>query len=200
MEKIEPTLIILFQFLLPGFLTAWVFHALSSYPKQSQFERIVQALIFTILIQVFSNITKHMLLYVGQCVSLGVWDKDSELIASIICAFLLGLLLTYFSNNDKFHCFMRRLNITRETSYASEWFGAFSQNIGYVVLHLDGNRRIMGWPIEWPTEPKIGNFLLTDACWLSEENVITELSNVKVILIDSTKVEMVEFIKLTEGN
>ncbi len=40
-------------FLLPGFITAWIFYGLTSHPKPSQFERTIQALIFTFIIQIF---------------------------------------------------------------------------------------------------------------------------------------------------
>ena len=37
--------------LLPGFLAAWIFYALTAHPKQGPFERVVQALIFTGIVQ-----------------------------------------------------------------------------------------------------------------------------------------------------
>ncbi len=33
--------------LLPGFVAAWIFYGLTAPPRQSPFERVVQALIFT---------------------------------------------------------------------------------------------------------------------------------------------------------
>ena len=38
-------------FLLPGFVAAAVFYSLTSHPKPSNFERVVQALIFTIVVE-----------------------------------------------------------------------------------------------------------------------------------------------------
>lgn len=43
-------------FLLPGFVAAAVFYSLTSHTKPSAFERIVQALIFTIFVQVIVTI------------------------------------------------------------------------------------------------------------------------------------------------
>lgn len=106
--------------------------------------------------------------------------------------------LTYYSNNDKFHRFLRKLNITKETSYASEWFSAFSSNITYVVLHLNDGRRIYGWPREWPTEPSIGHFVLQQASWLDDDNKQVSLDGVKSILIKGADVDMVEFMKIDE--
>ena len=193
MEGLDTELIELLKFLLPGFFCAWIFHALSSFPKQSQFERIVQALIFTILVQGISYLTKEAIFFCGRYVSLGSWDENADVVLSLLSAIGLGLLITYFSNNDKFHKFLRSLNITRETSYASEWFGAFSDNVTYIVLHLDGGRRLYGWPIEWPTEPMSGHFVLTNASWLNDDNSPTDLAGVKSILVRGTDVQMVEF-------
>ncbi len=196
MDALDSELIELLQFLLPGFVAAWVFHALSSYPKSSQFERIVQALILTILVQGIVYLAKYALFGIGNFWSIGVWAEGSDVIASLACAFGLGFTLVYFSNNDKFHSFLRKLGITRETSYASEWFGAFSSNVTYVVLHLKGERRLFGWPIEWPTESGKGHFLITDASWLDDQNKQTELTGVQSILIPGSSVRMVEFMDL----
>jgi len=193
MESIDTELVGLLKFLLPGFFAAWIFHALSSYPKQAQFERVVQALIFTILIQGMMYLSKAVVFFIGKYVSFGVWIEGGDLVLSLLSAIVLGFLITYFSNNDKFHKVLRNLNITRETSYASEWFGAFSGNVTYVVLHLIDGRRIYGWPIEWPTEQKNGHFSLTSASWLNDDNSQTELNGVKSILIRGSDVHMVEF-------
>ena len=37
------------SFLLPGFVAAAIFYSLTSYPKPSPFDRVVQALIFTVI-------------------------------------------------------------------------------------------------------------------------------------------------------
>jgi len=198
MDNLDAEMIDLLKFLLPGFLSAWVFYALSSFPKQSEFERVVQALIFTILIQGISYLLKSGLFWLGSYVCFGVWVDGGDLILSLATAIGLGLLITYYSNNDRFHRLLRALNITRETSYASEWFGAFADNVTYVVLHLDGGRRIYGWPMEWPTEPTVGHFVLTNASWLNDDNTQLELTGVKNILIRGSDVHMVEFMKIAE--
>ena len=38
-------------FLLPGFVSAAVFYSLTSHPKPNEFGRVIQALIFTIIVQ-----------------------------------------------------------------------------------------------------------------------------------------------------
>lgn len=202
METFAKDFVSLLQYLLPGFVAAWIIFCFTSYPKPSQFERVVQALIFTVFIQGFVYLIKAILFYVGRSWPLFVWDSHSDLIWSLVVAILLGIIFSCFANNDKFHKMFRKLGITRETSYPSEWFGAFLKNVTYVVLHLDGERRLYGWPIEWPSEPEKGHFVLQQASWLNDE-AINEvdrqipLTGVSSIMVDVKEVTMVEFMEKT---
>lgn len=195
MENITKDIITLLHFLLPGFISAWIFYALTSYPKPSQFERIVQALIFTIFVQAMVFFSKATLFLFGRYYYIAVWDNSSSLIWSIACAILFGFLFSYYANNDKLHKIFRDKGITRQSSYASEWFSAFL-NVTYVVLHLNDERRLYGWPLEWPSEPHKGHFLMTDAAWLDGEKEIP-LTGVDNILIDAKEVKWVEFMTKT---
>jgi hypothetical protein len=190
-------LVLLFQYLLPGFVAAWIFYAFTSFPKPSQFERVVQALIFTIFVQATVHITKTLLSMAGSKYPIfPCWDDRSYLIWSIIYALFLGLVFSYYSNNDKIHKLLRDWGITRETSYPSEWFGAFLNNITYIVLHLDGERRLYGWPKEWPSEPTKGHFVLIQPSWLVDNNEIP-ITGVSSIMVDVKHVKMVEFMEKT---
>ena len=126
-------------------------------------------------------------------------SNSFNLIWSVIFAIILGFIFSYYSNNDKLHKFLRDKNITRETSYASEWFGAFLKNVTYIVLHLKDGRRLYGWPREWPTDPKNGHFVIEQASWLEENNEI-ELEEVNQVLIDTSQVELVEFMEKSWEN
>jgi hypothetical protein len=63
---------------------------------------------------------------------------------------------------------------------------------------LAGSRRISGYPVEWPTEPNVGHFRLTDAAWINDDNSETVLYTDQSILIEAKQVEMVELLKSTE--
>ena len=194
MEHIASDIITILQYLLPGFIAAWIFYALTSYPKQSQFERVIQALIFTMVVQGLVLVIQ----YCAENIFQFSWSKNINLVSSLIVSITFGLVISYFANNDKFHKLLRYLKITKETSYASEWFGAFSDRITYVVLHLNDGRRIYGWPVEWPTEPNNGHFLLKDSNWLKDDNSEIPLTGVDGILIDGSNVELVEFMELNQ--
>jgi len=182
--------------LMPGFLTAWVVYGLTTYTKPSQFERLVQALIYSFIVGTLVAAAEPLLLLASKVVRLGTWDHSAEVIASAIFAIALGLLLSFFMTNDAFFRQARRLGITSRTAFPSEWYGAFAvRPPRYVVLHLEGGRRITGYPMEWPTEPISGHFKLTDAAWLDDQNKEIPLDMNDSILIAAKQVEMVEFLK-----
>lgn len=91
---------------------------------------------------------------------------------------------------------MRAFGITCQTSFSSEWYGTFSRNEGYVVLHLTGQRRLYGWAEEWPNRPDQGHFVMARAEWL-EDGKRTELIGVHRILIRAEDVEMVEMMEIS---
>lgn len=196
MENFSKDLITLLQYLLPGFISAWIFYALTTYPKPSQFERTIQALIFTIFVQALLNILKSTLLYFGQFYVISIWNETAEWFWLVACGVFLGLIFSYFANNDKAHKIFRWARITTKTSYPSEWFGAFQNNVTFIVLHLKDERRLYGWPLEWPSESNNGHFLLTEVSWLidEDEKPITGVDN---FLVAAKDVKWIEFMKKT---
>ncbi|MDR2495329.1 MAG: DUF6338 family protein [Spirochaetaceae bacterium] len=193
----------LFSFLLPGFVTSFLFYALTPFPKKSEFEAVVIALIYTVVIKVLVKIPEFVCLGIGAFVVFGEWTPLSETAFSLVIALVIGLLWSYLYNNDIIHKHLRNKGITQQTSYPSEWYGAFSETKTYLILHLKDGRRILGWPMQWPDYPDRGHFVLEDADWLVvDENGNTKplsLINVDKIVIDANNVEMVEFVKNDEN-
>lgn len=197
MENFASDLISLLRYLLPGFLSAWVFYGFTSFQKPSQFERIIQALIFTLIVQVLVSIIRWLLTYIGGYWSGDNWTADTELGFSVALAAVLGFLFAFFANNDYFHKFVRRLGVSQETSYPSEWFGEFKNRVTYVVLHLDDEKRLYGWPREWPSSPEKGHFSIEQASWVTDESEEIQLTGVQSILIPVSDVKMIEFMERT---
>ncbi len=191
MEEITD-LIPFLQSLLPGLLCAWIFHGLTAYPKPAAFERVIQALVFTVIIQALTALTEKILLALGALLSNPfIWGSNDAIIISAAYAILLGLLISYLTNNDIIHSVLRDLKITRESSYSSEWYGAFLTP-SYVVLHLKDDRRVYGWPSAWPSQPNTGHYVIKEPSWLDGQNEVA-ITGVDSILIDATDVAHVEF-------
>lgn len=182
----------LLMFLLPGFVAAAVFYWLTSHPKPGAFERIIQALIFTMLVQA---IVKTAFLVTETRIQASAWKETGELLLSIPAAIVLGLLAVYVLNKDIPHRCLRRLGITRENSYPSEWYSAFDRHADcYLVLHLKGERRLYGWPTEWPSRPDEGHFLIEEGEWLDDDGERRPAEGVAGMVVPASEVEMVEFL------
>ena len=181
-------------FLLPGFITAWIFYGLTSHPKPSQFERTIQALIFTFIVQIFVAPLHWGLAALGNIVVLRPWDPISEGFASLFLAILLGITLAKFTNSDSFHKQLRKTGFTTRTSHPSEWYSIFSEKVTFVILHLKDGRRLHGWPKEWPIEPGKGQFYMMQPKWILDDGSLLDLPRVDGILISAEDVQWVEFV------
>lgn len=201
--------------LLPGFVVAWILYGLTAHLKPSPFERVVQALIFTVLVRSVVIIFKIVAKFVGEnYYSFGNWTTDIELIWSIILAVSIGLFLTWCVNNDfplflfridgkvrcwkwfrRFHGKLVKIKLTDKTLHPTEWYSAFNSEPRYIVLHLTGERRLYGWPKQYPDDPQKGHFLIEEAKWLLDDGSSAPLYSVNQLLIPSSDVEQIEFLK-----
>ncbi|MGE0702960.1 MAG: DUF6338 family protein [Vicinamibacterales bacterium] len=194
----DQSVITVLTYLLPGFITAALVYSLTPNPRPIPFERVVQALIFTMLVQVGVIGVRFVSLRLGPQVGvLGAWTENVRLVWSVVLAGGLGLFVAWMANKDNVHGALRWLGITCQTSFSSEWYGVFSRNKGYVVLHLTGQRRLYGWPEEWPSTPGQGHFVMMQAEWL-RDGERAELTGVNRILIRAEDVEMVELMEVTD--
>jgi Family of unknown function (DUF6338) len=144
MPELAKDTVTLFGYLLPGFLAAWILYGLTSNPKPSQFERVVQALILTFLVHAALPIVEYLLIACGKVVvTVRPWDEYAIQSTKLCVAIFLGVVLAYYTNTDSIHSWLRDRGFTTRTSYPSEWFGVFSQQVSYVVLQLQDGRRLM---------------------------------------------------------
>ncbi|MCG8038562.1 MAG: DUF6338 family protein [Candidatus Thiodiazotropha taylori] len=193
-EEITKEAIQFLGYLLPGFLAAWVFYGLTSHSKPSQFERVVQALIFTFIIQVFIPGAKWLLEVVGKYIPLGSWDNAAEGLTSFFLALVFGAVLAYLANNDTIHKWLRKIGFTTRTSHPSEWFYVLSDKVMFVILHLNDGRRLYGWPKEWPIESDKGQFYIMMPSWIQADGNQIDLPQLDGILINAVDVKWVEFV------
>ena len=194
MPELSKETVALLQYLLPGLLAAWIFYGLSSHTKPSQFERVIQALIFTFLVQAILPIVRWLLEFIGTGFSIRPWDRATETIASALVAVLLGASLAYLTNKDSLHSWIRAKGFTTRASHPSEWHGVFSEGPRYVVLHLTDERRLSGYPQVWPSEPDRGHFFIVQPSWLSESGEHLVPIGIEGLLINTKDVRWVEFI------
>ncbi|MBN1930779.1 MAG: hypothetical protein JW786_04130 [Desulfobacterales bacterium] len=201
--------------LLPGFIVAWIIYGLTAHLKPSYFERIIQALIFTVFVRAILVVIHFFSILIGENVySFGIWGDKTEFVWSITIAISIGLFFTWCINND-FPLFLFRndgdeicsrnfkwlnkllskIKLTNKTLHPTEWYSAFKSEPGFIVLHLTGERRLYGWPKQYPDDPQHGHFLIEEAEWLLDDGSSAPLYSVKQLLISSSDVEQIEFLK-----
>lgn len=195
MDSLVKDVIPLLQYLLPGFLAAWIFYSLTAFKRPDTFGQIIQALIFTFVIHLLVVGLEGLLLFTGErFFSVGVWDNTSQALWSAVIAVLLGFVSCHIAYGDKLHALLRKLEITTQKSFPCEWYSAFSSRQGFVILHLTGGKRLFGWPSEWPPEPANGQFILEFPRWIdNDDNPLPGRAG--AIVIDASKVQWVEFTK-----
>lgn len=179
-------------FLFPGFLMAGIFNILVSNPKPNGIGVIVQAFVFTVLI----HLAAQSLFWAGSAAGWIVsWDEVWTVLVPLVLSAVFGVTLSYAWNIDLFHRCLRKLGLTRQSSYRSALYSAFAYHGDcYVVLHMKGKRRLYGWPQEWPSRTEDRHFLMIDCEWLTGDGR-TPITGVSHILVPSSEVEMVEFLR-----
>lgn len=139
---------------------------------------------------------KGFLFVLGLVEPIGKWTSDVELVWSVLAAVLTGLIVAKLANSDGLHKYLRdKWKITTRTSYPSEWYSAFIRNVKFVILHLKGNRRLFGFPEEWPDNPASGHFVIAYPHWILKDNTKVAVHATSKILVQVADVEMVEFVK-----
>lgn len=193
MPEISKEVVSLLNFLLPGFLAAWVVYGLTNQEKPSQFERTLQALIFTALVQGAVWPIKHLLLWVGGFYTMGTWNETSNLFTAYSISVILGLAIAKSSHEDIIFSKLRKFKFTGKSSHPSEWSDVFSKFPRFVVLHLEGERRLFGWPEVWPSKPTEGHFFIAYPSWQTDDGE-TPMPSIEGILINAKDVKWVEFL------
>lgn len=187
---ISGDVIVLVFKLLPGFVAAWIFYGLTAYRRESAFERVVQALVFTGILQALNIGVGWLSLRCG-----GKWTDNYALVSSMVLAVLLGVLVAFAANRNAIHNILWKMRITNGSSYPSEWYKVFASEKRWVVLHLKGERRLFGWPTDWPDHPDSGHFVIADPEWLLDSGERAPLFQVFRIIVPVTEVEMVELVQ-----
>ncbi len=207
--EVKDVVSLLFQ-LFPGFVAAWIIYGFSSYSKPSYFERLVEALVLSLLVKIVTIPERAAFLWIGRHLgTIGVWDEDSALITATVSGIVIGFIGAYLANTDQLYRLARKLNLTTRNTYPSVWHAALRGRQQYMVLHLKDRRRIYGWPIQWPAEAAADYFELVESYWIpnsgdgysSAGTIASEMATrggVDSILIPARIVQFVEILKSSE--
>lgn len=187
-------------FLLPGFTTAYLVEMLAVRKKHSELEKVVEALIFSLVIylitfisfgNVFPVIWNHPDATHAQAFAVVHWWHLWSVVA-LSCIF--GLLYAANLNHDWFTSIITRLRISNRSSRANIWNDTFQELGGYVEVGLSGNRKVVGWVRDYSDEVDIYELLLEDAVWLDEKGNEVETAGTTILLTKKSGITYVAFL------
>ena len=188
--------------LIPGFISEKILDVLITRKNKDNFTRFIEALIFSFLVYAFTAIIYKWQPLVQINYSDGNtiynFSTDNEIIFitlffSIILPFVLGGLI----HNDLHTKFFRFLKITDKTSRISVWQDVFVNEKKYLVITLNDNKRIYGWPMYYSHEKENSHIFLYNPAWIDDNDKYIEC-NTHGILIKNEDIRFLEF--MNESN
>lgn len=182
---------------MPGFVITFIFYWLSDAPKPSQFERIIQALMATVVIQVAVEALRWFAFWAGQFHSIGQWTDTVATAWSVAIAIGSGLVLAKWANNDAIYAICRHLRLTSRSSDGEWRFAHRTHKDRGITLQLKDGRRLAGYPRAWPTDPTTGHYLIIQPTWIVDDTY-EPAERITSILISVSDVSWTEFLDRRE--
>lgn len=191
----------IFLILLPGFASAYVVQMLAVRRKQSELDKIVEALLFSLL---FYLVTLPLF---GNTLPLSwrVLDPTHPDVYQIAfhwehLATLAGLALVFgigFASNINYDLLARllfKMGIEIRGSRINLWNDAFQELEGFVQVGLSGGRRVIGWVREYSDEENVCELFLENASWVDQDDRQQLIEGPGILLTKESGIEYVTFL------
>ncbi len=190
--------------LLPGFLAARVFSWVAVRRQKTQLETLGEIVLFECLVlTLYAWVATaipglRLLRHTGD--PSGEWALDAVqsnapgLTTILLISLALGGMLGLAHNKDWLLTGLRELRVTKQSSHATVWQGAFYNQETWVIVHLESGVRILGWPVQFSDTPEEGAVFLQEAAYLDAEGRLNEIDGPGILLTKEAGIEMVEFL------
>jgi hypothetical protein len=190
--------------LLPGFLAAYILQSLATRPKQSDLERVVEALIFSLLIYFVS------ILIVGRSLPLS-WHvvKDSAgtatyavgtvwwklFLITVVLPVAMGTGIAWLVEHDLLLRMLRWCKLTERTSRSSTWIDVMTDINSVAQVELSDGRKVMGWITYYSVDPEDCSLFLEEAAWVDESgNATVPIQGPGILLTRDAGIRSVMFL------
>lgn len=193
----------IFLILLPGFTCAYIAQQLAVRPKQTEFDKAVEALLFSLVLYVAVGPLFHYALPVGWQETVsghpGIYVavvRWKELATLAGAAVLLGVLFAANVNHDWILSLLRALHVTERTSRTSIWSDTFQDIVGGTTVQvvLGDGRTVSGWVHYYSDDPKDASLFLEEAEWIDEEGRKIPIPGPGILLLPQAGIQYVMFL------
>ncbi len=190
--------------LLPGFLASELVRVLSTRPKRSEFDKIIQAFVYSLLVYVcFAAlngsfpITIHVESGDGTSYyfpELHFWPLAEVTAIAIILAVAVAAMM---NNNFPLSLF-QRWRITQRTFRPSVWNDVSNKGTQYVQVELADGRNVMGWLAYFSDTPQEAALYLEDAAWLTEDLSQVPINGPGILLTKESGIRAIMLLNAVE--
>jgi hypothetical protein len=191
--------------LLPGFACAYIVQFLAVRRKQSELDKIIEALLFSLILYLIT------LPFFGYTLPLAWRPVDAQHLSQyqIIvnwnhlawlagAAVIFAVLYSANINRDWMMWLLRGLRVTERTSRKTIWNDAFQEVGGMVQVGISGDRKILGWLRYYSDEEDESSLFLETASWVRTgedgEEIEQPIDGPGVLLTKKSGIEYVMFL------
>ncbi len=198
-EKVEALGILLV--LLPGFAAAYLVQLLAARRRQSELEKIVEALIFSLVLYLitlpFFGYALPITWRPGDATHPDPWQiliVWPHLLALALLAVVLGAIYAASINHNWLIAPFRWFNITERSARSSVWNDVFSDLKGIVQVGLSDGRSVIGWLRRYSDEDEAHVLFLEEAAWIDSEGKEIPIPGPGILLTKNSGIEYVMFL------
>ena len=178
--------------LLPGFVSARIARSMSAQAKQSELERVIEALIFSFFTYVIYVAIFGTSLPIEWLPTFQVHRLRVVFLALMACA--LGLIWGVVRSKDLALRLLREFGWTERTSRESVWNDVFSNLSGTAQVGLHDGRNLIGWVGRYSDSGGERSLFLEKASWVKEDGSTVEIDGKGILLTDKAEIEYVMFL------
>jgi hypothetical protein len=186
--------------LLPGFLAARIEQRLTVNPKQNEFDKTIEALLYSFFIYlIFTAIFRSFPVSLnvektGDTAHYSIEASPLRLALLPLIAVVLSGLVSFAANNDYFGRFFRWLRVTRRTWRSSTWADVFHNFGGVVQVELTDGRCVLGWLKFFSDRPEDRSVFLERAAWVNADGGLEEIQGPGIFLTRESGIRSVMFL------
>jgi len=190
----------IFLILLPGFTCAYVAQYLSVRRKQTDLDKVVEALLFSVLLYLatlpfYGNslpVSWHVLANDPNQYQIQI--RWSQLLVLAAGSCVLGVLYAANINRDWLMKLFRKVGVTERTARSTIWNDVFQEIGGTVQVGLTGEIKVIGYLRYYSDEAEDASMFLEDAAWIDKDGKTTEIDGPGILLTKNVGIEYVLFL------
>ena len=190
----------IFLVLLPGFTCAYIAQYLSVRRKQTELDKVVEALLFSAVLYLFT------LPFFGNTLPAS-WQTTpaspntylisirwTQLLVLGTGSVLLGVLYAANINHDWIMQLFSWLHVTERTARSTIWNDVFQEIGGSVQVGLTGDIKVIGWLRYYSDEAEDSSLFLEQAAWVDKDGKENRITGPGILLTKDVGIEYVLFL------